>query len=128
MKKFVLLVLFVAASMAIFRLLSTNPSATPQGVSDSEAHLILFWGQGCPHCETVKKFIQENDYDNKTKISYKEVYLNKENQLRLQETADKCPDIDQSQGIGVPFAYVPSTNKCFIGDQPIIDYLNSLQQ
>ena len=23
-------------------------------IPDSEADLILYWGQGCPHCETVK--------------------------------------------------------------------------
>ena len=97
----------------------------PLGVSDDKADLILYWGDGCPHCEKVKQYIVDNKLDTKVKISYKEVYYNKTNQQQLTDTVKKCPEIDTSQGIGVPLAYDKANSKCISGDQPIIDWLNA---
>ena len=97
----------------------------PVGVSDDQAELIFFWGDGCPHCEKVKQYISQSKVDAKVKISYKEVYYNKTNQDQLLQTVKKCPEIGTSQGIGVPLAYDKANSKCLYGDQPIIDWLKA---
>ena len=123
MKKFLPLILILLALFAYFFFNSqkSNPTSYP----DSEADLIIFWGEGCPHCENVKNYIKDNDYDSKLKISMKEVYLDKNNQKLLEETIQKCPEIDTSAGIGVPLGFDPKNVKCFYGDTPIIDWLST---
>ena len=97
----------------------------PSGVDDSQAQLILFWGDGCPHCEKVKDYISEKKLDSVVKIAYKEVYYNKTNQNLLIDTVKKCPEIDSTQNVGVPLAFDKTNSKCLYGDQPIIDWLSS---
>lgn len=92
---------------------------------DSQADLILYWGKGCPHCENVKKYIRENSLDSKLKIAYREVYYDNGNQTKLEETTKLCPEIDTSQGIGVPLSFDPKEKKCILGDQPAIDWLKA---
>lgn len=92
---------------------------------DSEADLILYWGKGCPHCENVKNYIKENNLDDKLKIAYREVYYDNGNQMKLEETVKLCPDVDTSQGIGVPMSFDPNEKKCILGDTPAIDWLKN---
>lgn len=105
--------------------LSSPKRMGQNGVSDAEASLLLFWGDGCPHCKIVEEYISTNQVNQKIKIAYKEVYYNKTNQNLLQETVKKCPEIDSAQGIGVPLAYSKQDNKCFYGDTPIIEWLKA---
>lgn len=123
MKKLLIILIVVASGIGLFRLLSSNPSVS--GVTDAEADLILYWGDGCTHCEKVKDFIKENNSDTKAKIALKEVYYNKQNQLDLEATVKKCPEIDASQGIGVPLAFSTADQKCLYGDTPIIEWLSA---
>lgn len=123
MNKLIPIIVVAIAVFGIFKLLSQNPSVA--GVADSEAQLILFWGDGCVHCEKVKQYISDNNLESKVKIAYKEVYYNKTNQNLLESTVAKCPEIDSSQGIGVPLAFDTANSTCLYGDQPIIDWLNT---
>ncbi|MBI2465005.1 thioredoxin family protein [Candidatus Shapirobacteria bacterium] len=123
MKKILIAIVVILVIVFTFKTLSTPPKT--KGVSQEEAELILFWGDGCPHCKIVDEYITSNKTDEKVKISYKEVYYNKTNQNLLQETVKKCPSIDSTQGIGVPLAFVKSDNTCLYGDTPIIDWLKT---
>jgi len=123
MKKIITIIIIVAVCVGLYKLLSQKPSTIDTTVSNPD--LIVYWGEGCPHCETVKEYITNNKLDQKIKISLKEVYYNKTNQLELEKSAKLCPEIDTAQGIGVPFGFVVSTNKCLYGDKPIIDWLSS---
>lgn len=88
--------------------------------------LVFFWGNGCPHCENVEKWLNQNNSDQKLKINYKEVYYNQENQNQLMATAKEyCPEIIQSGGIGVPTGFDPVSKKCIQGDTPIIEFLSA---
>ncbi len=88
--------------------------------------LVFFWGNGCPHCENVEKWLNENNQDKKIKVNYKEVYYNKDNQTALYNTAKQyCPEIIENGGIGVPTGFDPVEKKCIQGDTPIIDFLSS---
>lgn len=121
MKKFVFVIIAVILAFGFYKLFSKSTPVI-SGVSDSQADLILFWGQGCSHCEKVMKYITDNKLENKVKISYKEVYNNTGNQQLLAQTVKNCPEIDTNQGIGVPLAFDKKANKCLYGDQPIIDW------
>ena len=121
MKKIFSVLIFSLIVFGLFKLLSSNSANT--GTSFENADLVVFWGTGCPHCENVKKYISENNLETLVKISYKEVYYDKPNQKLLNETVKNCPEINSSQGVGVPLALVKSTGKCLYGDEPIIDWL-----
>lgn len=92
---------------------------------DNQADLILYWGKGCPHCENVKKYIHDNNVDSKLKVAYREVYYDNGNQTKLEETTKLCPEVDTSQGIGVPLAFDPREKKCILGDEPTIEWLKN---
>ncbi|MBP9817655.1 hypothetical protein KBC75_02760 [Candidatus Shapirobacteria bacterium] len=122
MKKLIPLIFFVILILIGFKFYQANKAPV---VSDSEANLILFWGEGCSHCEKVKQHISDNKLETKIKIAYKEVYYNKANQKQLETTIAKCPEIDTKNGIGVPVAFDPQSQKCISGDEPIISWLNA---
>ena len=119
---------FIIAAIIILGLYKLFTPSRPEvsGVPDSQADLIFFWGQGCPHCEKVMKFITDNKLESKVKIAYREVYNDQNNQQILSQTAKKCPEIDTSQGIGVPLGFDTHNQKCLYGDQPIIDWLSPM--
>jgi len=78
-----------------------------------EINLYLFWGEGCPHCKKEKEFLQKLVKTNKDiEIHEFEVYKNPENQLRLQEAAEKL----NTSVNGVPFLV--------IGDKYVSGYLS----
>lgn len=88
--------------------------------------LVFYWGNGCPHCENVEKWLKENNADQKLKINYKEVYYNKDNQTELYNTAQQyCSEIIQDGSIGVPTGFDPVNKKCIQGDTPIIEFLSA---
>lgn len=95
---------------------------------DDQADLVLYWGKGCPHCENVKNYIRENNLDDKIKIAYREVYYDNGNQMKLEETVKLCPEMDISQGIGVPMSFDPKEKKCIVGDQPAIEWLKNIKK
>ena len=121
MKKLVLILIVIVLIAVVFKIIY-KPTTPGNGVDVANADLILFWGQGCPHCEKVMKYITDNKLESKVKISYKEVYNDKSNQQLMAETVKRCPEIDTSQGIGVPLAFDQKAQKCLYGDQPIIDW------
>lgn len=80
--------------------------------------IVLFYGDGCPHCALVEKYVAENTVETKVPFVKKEVYHDKQNANELKTTAAACGLPTDS--IGVPFLWDGS--KCIIGDQPIIDF------
>lgn len=123
MKKIIVITLILLTVAAYF-FFNSNKSETPK-IADSEADLILFWGEGCPHCQKVESYIKENNLNSKVKISSKEVYYDKENQKLIESIVQKCPEIDSSRGIGVPLAFDTKNVKCLYGDTPIIEWLKT---
>lgn len=122
MKNFLIALALIFGLIGLYKLTSRQPQVA--GVSDADAQLVMYWGEGCPHCEKVKQYISDNNMESKVKIAYKEVYYNTANQQQLADTVKNCPEIDASQGIGVPLAYDKQNNKCLYGDEPIIQWLS----
>jgi hypothetical protein len=119
-KKITPILIIILIIFAFFKITS-KPQNT---IDDSQADIILFWGEGCPHCENVEDYISQNNLDEKINISRKEVYYNKQNQILMSQKADRCPEIDQSAGMGVPMAYFVAEDKCYLGDTPIIEAID----
>ncbi len=83
-----------------------------------QGQIILFYGDGCPHCAIVEDYIKKNNIKEKLTFGEKEVYYNQNNAKELEAKAKICGlPIDS---IGVPFLWDGS--KCYIGDQDIIDF------
>jgi len=83
---------------------------------------IFYWGDGCPHCETVKAWMSENNIEEKIEIISKEVYKNQANSVELTARAKSC-GLD-TQRIGVPFLYTID-GQCIVGSPNIIEYLEA---
>lgn len=85
--------------------------------------IVLFYGKGCPHCNNVDKFIEENKIKEKINISEIEVWYNRNNAELLNKVAKMCNL--KISSIGVPFAY--DSNRCFVGEVDIIEFFNKLK-
>ena len=94
---------------------SVKPITIPEGI-------ILFYGQGCPHCKNVDDFIAQNNIKDKVKFSNLEVWYNKDNQAILGQVAQKC-GINSNQ-VGVPFLY-DGNGKCYVGDVDVINFFKN---
>jgi glutaredoxin len=73
--------------------------------------MILFYGEGCPHCKDVEEYIAKNNIDQKVQYKKLEVWGNQKNAQIMKDIAKKC-NLD-SQKIGVPFLY--ADGECYIG-------------
>ncbi len=101
-----------------FVALSQAGSKNQQNQKNSESQIVLYYGEGCPHCKIVDDYIEENKIGEKVSFVRKEVYYDQENQEELVRRARECSVSDDS--IGVPFLWDGKT--CLIGDQDIINF------
>lgn len=109
---------FVLIVVSLFGILFLTYSFTKpkQGEVKSTSTLnknsiIYFYGNTCPHCQELSKWLDENKVSKKVKYVKKEVYQNQANAQELQQAAAEC-GLDTSS-IGVPFVY--AKGKCYIG-------------
>jgi len=124
-KIFIPTILFIAVLIFSFFALSqeksknqiqTNELAKEENQPASQ--IILFYGDGCPHCAIVEEYIEKNRTKDKVPFAQKEVYYNQSNAKELEAKAKVCGLPTDS--IGVPFLW--DGEKCLIGDQDIIDF------
>ena len=116
------IIFFVFSIIGIVILASNtkiSPEATEAGAKSSQ--IVLFYGDGCPHCALVEKFVAENSIEAKVPFTKKEVYYNKQNANEMTEKAQICGMPTDS--IGVPFLWDGS--KCLVGDQDVIEFFKS---
>lgn len=109
---------FVAKKIGIRS--AQNKAVAGESVQNTDSQIILFVGNGCPHCKNVEDYIQQNQINSKISFQTKEVFYDKNNQSLLEAKAKACNLSTDS--IGVPFLWTGS--QCIQGDQPIIDYFN----
>jgi glutaredoxin len=99
-----------------------NNQSLPETVEINKKIPIFFYGNTCPHCADVERWMEENKIEEKIEIVKKEVYDNKTNAEELVKSAKSC-GLDTS-AIGVPFLYTPE-GKCLIGTPDIENYLKA---
>lgn len=112
----ILFIIILVFSFAVLLKNKGNKETTNQQPEQSQ--IILFYGDGCPHCAIVEEYIKDNKVKEKIYFVEKEVYYNRGNADELAEKAEKCGLATDS--IGVPFLWDGS--KCFIGDIDIINF------
>ena len=73
--------------------------------------IVYYYGETCPHCQDVIKFLEDNKIAEKVNFTKKEVGSNKDNNAEMECRANECKI--EKTGMGVPFVY--SRGKCYIG-------------
>lgn len=97
----------------------TEPVKTDQVQTEKkETNAILFYGDGCPYCANVEKFVKENNVDKKLTYAKKEVWSNEANSKEMVAYAKKC-GFGEDQ-IGVPFMW--TGEKCLVGEDEVINF------
>jgi glutaredoxin len=97
---------------------NTKKEETQKTIDNSR--MTFFYGDGCPNCVNVEKFLEENkNIEEKVEFEKKEVFRNKENLKIMKERAVICGISEES--LGVPLFW--DGNKCFVGDVDIINFL-----
>jgi len=94
---------------------AVKPAIMPEGI-------ILFYGDGCPHCKDVEDFMTKNKIEEKVKITKLEVWHNKDNQTILTQVVQKCGI--KGDSVGVPFLY-DGNGKCYIGETDVPNFLKT---
>lgn len=110
-------VLFLSLPLALLFFSGCGKSSNSTAV-DENSPIIFFYGQECPHCQLVEKFIEDNKVGDKVNFSQAEVYHNAASAEIMKKKADLCQIAPQ--GMGVPFLW--AEGKCYIGDQDIIQF------
>lgn len=132
MNKLIYILVGLAVLVGLFFLLSQPPKNNISTTANFEIpadfnnyDLVFYWGDGCPHCKNVDKWLADNNKDNQLKIYSKEVYQDKGNQQELLSLVSKfCPELIENGGIGVPTSFDPVDQKCIQGDTYIIEFLS----
>lgn len=119
-KPLVITIIFLAVLAYALVVLSAKdkPSSNEKPNQDNVGNIILFYGDGCPHCKIVEEYVEANGIEAKVPFTKKEVYYNKANSAELGEKAIACGMPTDS--IGVPFLWDGA--QCYVGDQDIIEY------
>jgi glutaredoxin-related protein len=115
MKKYILVACFLGVSLVLAGC-GNGGGETP--AVDRSAEIVLFYGQECPHCKIVEKYIEDNEITEKVTFAQAEVYHNKSNADFLAEKAGKC-GFDEKL-IGVPFLW--EKDKCYVGQEEVIQF------
>ena len=90
-------------------------------VQSAFAEMFLFVGEGCSHCAIVEQYLQQGDLVNKFQIKILETWYHPENQAIRDQ---KAKEVGYAEG-GVPLLI--NGTEFRVGDSPIINYLDSLQ-
>lgn len=95
-----------------------NDSQLGESRPDAKATLYYFWGDGCPHCEVQKVFLEKmQDKYPELEIKMYETWKNRSNAQILQNMAE---------AYGTRASGVPMT---FIGDfSPTVGFSSSMEQ
>jgi glutaredoxin len=97
-----------------------NPAAQTKATSSD---IILFIGDGCPHCAIVEKYLSDNNVLAKISYAQKEVFNNTGNANLLGDKAHSCGL--NTDNIGVPFLWDGPSGKCYVGDEDVVNYFKN---
>lgn len=114
---------FLTLSFLVFALVLTGCAKSNNQESssfvDKNAEIILFYGETCPHCKVVEKYITDNNISEKVNFTQSEVYNNKDNATFMIEKQKEC-NLDKNMVGAVPFLW--TQDKCFLGQDDIIQF------
>lgn len=96
------------------------------GFAFADTSYLYYYGQGCPHCANIDKYMKGVDGYNRINIEKKEVYFNQDNAKSMSQDAESL-GIKQEE-LGVPFLIVDNDGEksYLIWDGPIIDHFTPI--
>ncbi|QQS61646.1 MAG: hypothetical protein IPN70_01815 [Candidatus Moraniibacteriota bacterium] len=89
----------------------TNVDIKNGDLGNPNAPVVYYYGDGCPHCEELQKFLDKEGVVYGEKLAKKEVWKNTTNNKEMMKKADLCNL--EKENVGVPFVF--AEDKCFIG-------------
>jgi glutaredoxin len=110
----------LSLSYSIF-ILTNNMFKMKQVEKSTGNDIVLFYGETCPYCKVVERYIEDNNIEEKLRINKKEVYKNKDNLKELEKRAQDC-NLSTSSII-IPFLW--DGEKCYVGDEEITIFLKA---
>jgi len=89
------------------------PAVSQEAVTrqSQSVDIIYYYGEECPHCKDVAKFLEDNKIAEKVNFKKKEVWHDTANAAEMEKKAQECNI--QKSGMGVPFLY--ARGKCYVG-------------
>lgn len=84
----------------------------------SDNAITYYYGETCPHCIEVMKFLDENKIAEKVEFSKKEVWKDAGNSAEMQQRVKEC-GLDETS-VGVPFLY--ARGECLIGTPAVTGF------
>ena len=88
-------------------------------ISSSDADIVIFYSDNCPHCLNVENFLEENKVLERVAYTRKSVDNNSANLFQLREKALAC---NLFGDIGIPFLWDKQNSKCLVGDEDVINF------
>ena len=110
----VAVVLVLISAVLVFHWQNDKKTASSSTPSSELAEIILFYGDGCPHCAVLEKWMADNEIESKIELTKLEIYNNEENKNLLIERAKDC---GITNDIAIPFLWTGTD--CIVGDEPI---------
>lgn len=80
--------------------------------------IVYYYGETCPHCQDVAKFLEENKIADKVDFTKKEVWNNAGHNAEMQKRVGEC-GLNKSE-VGVPFLY--ARGECLIGTPAVTGF------
>jgi glutaredoxin len=121
MGKIIGIVIVVAALLGGAYFLKTSQGevvASPDQEAPVVSGIIYYYGEECPHCKDVMKFLEENKIAEKVSFEKKEVWHNTANAREMDAKVKIC-GLDK-KSVGVPFLF--ADGKCFIGTPDVTGF------
>lgn len=103
---------------------STIESDNESEKISTSTEIIYYYGEECPHCKDVLKFLEENKISEKVEFQKKEVWHNKNNSEEMMKKVEECGLNPNT--IGVPFLY--AEGKCLIGTPKVEGFFREKAQ
>ena len=110
----IILGVFLFLGIFVFSGCGSQQSAAPD-----DSAIILFYGEECPHCKVVEKYIADNNVKAKVIFSEREVNHDKANASMIVKRQQNCK-IDKASVGAVPFLW--TAEKCYLGQDEIINF------
>ena len=80
--------------------------------------ITYYYGDNCPHCQNILRFMEENKIEEKVDFSKKEVSQNDANSREFLMVVKECGISPAEAGVPLVFA----EGKCFLGEPEVMEF------
>jgi glutaredoxin len=114
----------IALIFIIAFVMAKKPAAVEAPTDDySQPSMILFSSEDCPHCQNVKKYLDNNQVRDRIKFQEIEISQNKENEKLFIEKSLACGG-SLERGLTIPFLF-DDNGLCLTNENNIIQYFEN---